>query len=61
MCCQRWVFFLAFYVCLHALSVRRSGYPLRLSFVRVLEIASGLRAEEDHSVARLSSFVMIAF
>ena len=34
-----WLFFCSF---LHALSVRRSGYPLRLSFVRVIEIASGL-------------------
>ena len=51
-----------FWLCLflHALSVRRSGYPLRLSFVRVIEIASGLCAREVHSVARLSSFVIKA-
>lgn len=54
-------FFGFFCLFLHALSVRRSGYPLRLSFVRVIEIASGLCAREEHSVARLSSFVMIAF
>ena len=46
---------------LHALSVRRSGYPLRLSFVHVIEIASGLCARAEHSVARLCSLVMIAF
>ena len=61
MCCQRWVSFLAFFcLFLHALSVRRSGYPLRLSFVRVIEIAWGLCAREVYSVARLSSFVMKA-
>ena len=54
-------FFFGLFVSLHALSVRRSGYPLRLSFVRVIEIALGLCAREEHSVARLSSFVMIAF
>ena len=56
------VIFLMLFFCLflHALSVRRSGYPLRLSFVHVIEIASGLCAREEHSVARLSSFVMIS-
>ena len=62
MCCQRWVSFFGFFcLFLHALSVRGSGYRLRLSFVRVIEKASGLCAREKHSVARLSSFVMIVF
>ena len=52
-------FFFGFFVCLRALSVGRLGYPLRLSFVRVIEKASGLAAKEVHSVARRSSFVMI--
>ena len=54
-------FFFGFFVCLHALSFRRLGYLLCLSFVHVIEIASGLCAEEEHSVACLISFVMIAF
>ena len=53
--------FWLFCLFLHALSVRRLGYPLRLSFVCVIEIASGLCASEEHSVVCLSSFVMIAF
>ena len=54
-------YFFGLFVSLHALSVRRSGYPLRLSFLRVIKIASGLCAEEEHIVARLSSSMMMIF
>ena len=54
-------FFGFFCLFLHALSVRRSGYPLRLSLIHVIEIASGLCAEEEHGMAHLNLFVMIAF
>ena len=54
-------FFWLFRLFLHSLSVRRWGHPLHLSFVRAIEIALHLSGREEHSVARLSSFVMIAF